>query len=220
MSLPASPPPAAAVEQPTTAAPTSPQPPAQPESSTTTSWSQEMKNRLERMAKASSNNIELYPGTPAYVAARKLEETIEKTWREYLVELVRNDLAAGITSGRRKHHWQKNECLVVYELVPGAQLEEFPSSDAAKREEYLARTVRDALYIKVPQFSSGFGSPPKSPSAVSSRFICYPLRPIFFLFYSTPAHCQSYRLRRPKYPCRLRAARLLRRPRRLLPLRW
>lgn len=132
------------------------------------SWSQELKERLERLAKATSVGIDPYPGTPAYIAARKLEETIESTWRAYLVELVRNDIAAG-ASGRRKHHWQKNECLIVYELVEGAQLEEFPGTDSARREDYLSRTVRNALYIKTPQFSSNFTFPWPSPT-VSTAF--------------------------------------------------
>jgi hypothetical protein len=142
---------------------------ASPPSVDSSPWSQQLKERLERLAKAASAPVDLYPGTPAYNAARKLEQTIETTWRAYLVELVRNDLAAGVVAGRRKHYWEKNECLIVYELIEGSRLEEFPSSDVAKREEYLARTVRDALYIKVPQFSSSFTFP-WLPPTVSTAF--------------------------------------------------
>ena len=138
---------------------------------TASSWSRQLKERLERLDKATSAPVDLYPGTPAYNAARKLEKTIEATWRAYLVELVRNDLAAGVVGGRRKHYWEKNECLIVYELVEGSRLEEFPSSDVGKREEYLACTVRDALYIKVPQFSSSFTFPWPSPT-VSAASPC------------------------------------------------
>lgn len=144
---------------------------ASPTPSVASSWSQQLKERLDRLAKATSAPVGPYPGTPAYIAARKLDAVIEATWRAYLVELVRNDLAAGVVAGRRKHYWEKNECLIVYELIEGSKLEEFPSSDVGKREEYLARTVRDALYIKVPQFSPSFTVPWPSPK-VSTASRC------------------------------------------------
>ena len=148
---------------------------APPPPASAPSWSQQLKERLERLAKATSAPVDLYPGTPAYNTARKLEEAIEATWRAYLVELVRNDLAAGVVTGRRKHYWEKNECLIVYELIEGSRLEEFPSSDVAKREEYLAHTVRDALYIKVPQFSGGptFPWPSSTVSFPYLRLSCH-----------------------------------------------
>lgn len=119
------------------------------------SWSQQLKQRLEHLQKPSSPAFELYPGTPVYLARRALIDAIESTWRVQLLRLVRGDLEAGHT-GRRKHHWEQNQCLVVYELVDGAEsLNPCPDgASEAARETYLSKACKDALYVIVPNFSA------------------------------------------------------------------
>ena len=143
------------------------------------SWTVELKDRLTRL---SSSPLDLYPGTPAYKAQRDLVNNIDSTWRSYLLTLVRADLQAGAT-GRRKHYWADNGCLVVYEIKNGASVaafgEEATNGDLSlvgetRREAILSQTVQHELYILTPQFSA---RAPTSPPAVSEvRYVSLPLK--------------------------------------------
>jgi hypothetical protein len=124
----------------------------------THSWTLELKERLTRL---NSSPVALYPGTPAYNSQRDLINTIESTWRDYLFTLVRADLKAGLT-GRRKHYWASQTCLIVYEIQQGATLDTLPATaltsnekvDESLREAWLGKTVQHELYILTPQFSA------------------------------------------------------------------